>query len=302
MVATATPSPSATASQPRKDDALAPPPHLAAAAAARGETAATRAAGLAALRAHLAAEVGAAPGTPPSHGRFLAALSTDGPFLLAFLRWARFVIPVATARLARFTAFVAAHPDWAARPSAADVSAVFGAAALAYTPCPDSRGRTVATLAGGSLEALIDRVGLPTINRVAFWAHTALLRCPAVSIGGVVQVLALRGLSWGVLRHLRSPNGLSGYATLSNVLPLRLGGVSVVEPPPVMGLAMRLVRGVLSPKLRARVRLVGGLDQVAGVDVDCLPLEVGGGYRGAAEYTVALVMDGVAATPWMEVQ
>lgn len=69
-----------------------------------------------------------------------------------------------------------------------------------------------------------------------------------------------------------------------------------------MGLAMRLVRGVLSPKLRARVWLVGGLDQVAGVDVDCLPLEVGGGYRGAAGYTVALVMDGVAAAPWMEVQ
>lgn len=301
MVAVAAPPPPAAPSA-RKGDPLAPPPHLAAAAAARGETAATRAAGLAALRAHLAAEAAAAEAPPPGHGRFLAALSTDGAFLLAFLRWARFALPAATARLACFTAFVSAHPDWAARPSAADVSAVFGAAVLAYMPCPDARGRTVATLAGGSLETLIGRVGLATINRVAFWAHTALLRYPAVSIGGVVQVLAMRGLSWGVLRHLRSPQGLAGYAALSNVLPLRLGGVSVVEPPPVMGLAMRLVRGALSPKLRARVRLVGGLDQVQGVDADCLPVEAGGGYRGAADYTVALVMEGVAAAPWMEVQ
>lgn len=309
MVVAATPPPSA-ASSPRKGDPLAPPPHLAAAAAARGETAATRSAGLAALRAHLAAEAAAAAAaadasTPPGHGRFLAALATDAPFLVAFLRWSRFSLPAATARLARFTAFVAAHPDWAARPSAADVCAVFGRAgggALAYTPCPDALGRAVAALAGGSLEALIDRVGLATVNRVAFWAHTALLRSPAVSIGGVVQVLACRGLGWGVLRHVRSPQGLAGYATLSHVLPLRLGGVTVVDPPPVMGLALRLVRGALSPKLRGRVRLVGGVGQVAGVDVDCLPVEAGGGYRGAADYTVALVMDGVAAAPWMELQ
>lgn len=310
MVATAPPPPAAlpppAAPSPRKGgDPLAPPPHLAAAAAARGETAATRAAGLAALRAHLAAEAAATtPRPPPAHARFLTALSSDAPFLLAFLRWARFSLPAATARLARFTAFVAAHPDWAARPSAADVSAVFGAGVLAYTPCADDRGRAVATLAadGGALEALIARVGLATVNRVAFWAHTALLRSPGGSIGGVVQVLALRGLGWGVLRQLRSPAGLAGYATLSHVLPLRLGGVTVVEPPPVMGLLLRLARGALSPKLRARVALVGGLAEVRGVDAACLPVELGGGYRGAAEYTVALVMDGVAAAPWMEVQ
>ncbi|GAB0494739.1 hypothetical protein MMPV_006035 [Pyropia vietnamensis] len=297
----APPLPPAASSLCTGDDPLSPPPHLAAAAAARGETAATRAAGLASLRAHL--DAGAAAATiPVAHSRFLTTLSTDGVFLLAFLRWARFSIPAATARLDRFTAFVAAHPGWAARPSAAEVSAVFGAGVLAYTPCTDACGRTVATLAGGSLEALIGRVGLTTINRVAFWAYTALLRSPTVSIVGVVQVLALRGLGWGMLRHLKSPQGLAGYATLSNVLPLRLGGVSVVEPPPVMGLALRLARGALSPKLRDRVQLVDSLDQVQGVDTICLPVEAGGGYSRAADYTVALVMRGVAMAPWMEVK
>lgn len=300
MVVTAPP-PSTPSLLCKGDDPLAPPPHLAAAAAARGETAATRVAGLAALRAHLDASAAAAT-TPSAHSRFLTTLSTDGAFLLAFLRWARFSLPAAIARLDRFTAFVAAHPGWAVRPSAADISAVFGAGILAYTPCTDARGRTVATLAGHSLEALIGRVGLTTINRVAFWAYTALLRSPAVSIVGVVQVLALRGLGWGMLRHLKSPQGLAGYATLSNVLPLRLGRLSVVEPPPVMGLAMRLVRGALSPKLRGRVQLVGSLDQVQGVDADCLPVEVGGGYSGGADYTIALVMEGVVTAPWMEVQ
>lgn len=119
---------------------------------------------------------------------------------------------------------------------------------------------------------------------------------------GVVQVLALRGLGWGILRPLRSADGLDGYAALAKVLPLRLGGVAVVEPPPVMGLLWRLVRGVLPPPLRARVQLHGKLRDVQGVDRECLPVEVGGGYRGAAHHTVSLVMEGLAAAPWMEVQ
>jgi len=294
--------PEALPPSPTKDDPLRPPSHLAAAAKARGETDAARSAGLDALRSHLATSA-AAVATPARHGRFLTALAVDVPFLLAFLRWARFSIPAATARLDRFTAFVAAHPSWAARPSTAEVSAVLGVGVLSFTPCTDGRGRTVATLAGGGLEALIARVGLAAINRVAFWAYAALLRSPSVSIAGVVQVQHLAGLGWGILGSLRSANGLEGLTTLTSVLPLRLGGIAMVEAPAVMGLAWRLVRKALSPKVRARVRMLPSMDHLApDVDVRCLPVALGGQCADAAAYTVELVMAGVVATPWMELQ
>jgi len=280
--------PEALPPSPTKDDPLRPPSHLAAAATARGETDAARSAGLDALRSHLATSA-AAVATPARHGRFL--------------RWARFSIPAATARLDRFTAFVAAHPSWAARPSTAEVSAVLGVGVLSFTPCTDGRGRTVATLAGGGLEALIARVGLAAINRVAFWAYAALLRSPSVSIAGVVQVQHLAGLGWGILGSLRSANGLEGLTTLTSVLPLRLGGIAMVEAPAVMGLAWRLVRKALSPKVRARVRMLPSMDHLApDVDVRCLPVALGGQCADAAAYTVELVMAGVVATPWMELQ
>jgi len=294
--------PEALPPSPTKDDPLRPPPHLAAAATARGETNAARSAGLDALRSHLATSA-AAEATPARHGRFLTALAADVPFLLAFLRWARFGVPAAIARLDRFTAFVAAHPSWAARPSAAEVSAVLGVDVLSFTPCTDGHGRAVATLAGGGLEALIARVGLAAINRVAFWAYAALLRSPSVSIVGVVQVQHLAGLGWGILGSLRSADGLEGLTTLTSVLPLRLGGIAMVEAPAVMGLAWRLVRKALSPKVRARVRMLPSMDKLApDVDVRCLPVALGGQCADAPTYTVELVMAGVVATPWMELQ
>lgn len=289
---------------------LRPPPHLVDRAERElGETDARRSAGLAHLvaaqhEAATAAVAAAGPDgggdTPPPGARFRAALAADPVFLLAFLRVAKFRPAAAAARIDRFAALVDAEP-WASLPSVPQLLRVYRHGAVGLTATHDRAGRRMVTVCGSKLVSLLDDAGMGALKRVGFWAFVALTRQPEVAICGVVLVQHMRGAGVSLLRHLRGPEMSAWWGLAQHVLPLRLRGIYITAAPSYMGLAWAVVRQFLSPKVRERVVLVGkdpaALDKY--VDLDCLPVEVGGRRQRDEAYAMATVVGGMRDTKWM---
>lgn len=157
------------------------------------------------------------------------------------------------------------------------------------------------TVCGSKLVSLLDDAGMGALKRVGFWAFVALTRQPEVAICGVVLVQHMRGAGVSLLRHLRGPEMSAWWGLAQHVLPLRLRGIYITAAPSYMGLAWAVVRQFLSPKVRERVVLVGkdpaALDKY--VDLDCLPVEVGGRRQRDEAYAMATVVGGMRDTKWM---
>lgn len=296
---------------------LRPPPHLADRAARElGETDARRSVGLSRLVAaqHEAAAAAvaaarSAPGTRvgsardaslPAVAQFRTALAADPVFLLAFLRVAKFRPAAAAARIDRFAALVEAEP-WASLPSVPQLLRVYSHGALGLTDTHDRAGRRMVTVSGAKLVSLLDDAGMGALKQVGFWAFVALTRQPEVAICGVVLVQNMEGAGVGLLRHLRGPEMSAWWGLAQHVLPLRLRGIYITAAPSYMGLAWSVVRKFLSPKVRDRVMLLGkdptALHKV--VDLDHLPVEVGGRRQRDEAYAMSVVVGGLRDTKWM---
>lgn len=278
---------------------LRPPPHLLDRAREElGETDETRADALSTLTRTLTEQAAAGH---TAAAAVLGGLAADAPFLLTFLRWAKFSLPVATARLASFAAFVGAH-EWAAAPDEATLRRVYEHGALSFTPHTTIDGRVVLTLLAGPLLGLIEDVGLDVINRAAFWAFCALLRDPEVAISGVVFVEDLRGcMDTRMVAVVRSKENAFGWRMMQQVLPLRLQGVYFLYQPPGVGVLWAVLARLFAPKLRRRVRMLGrnraALEAL--MPPASLPVSMDGEAVEELTYSSELALAGLRATPWM---
>lgn len=278
---------------------LRPPPHLVDRAREElGETDATRADALSTLTRTLGEQAAAGHSAAAA---VLGGLAADAPYLLTFLRWAKFSLPAATARIASFATFVGAH-EWAALPDEATLRRVYEHGALGFTPHATVDGRVVLTLRAGPVLSLVDDAGLDTINRAAFWAFCGLLRDPAVAISGVVFVEDLRGcMDTRMVGVVRSKENAFSWHMFQQVLPLRLQGIYVLYQPPGVGVLWAIVSRLLAPKLRRRVRMLGRnrATREALLPPTSLPVSMGGEAVEEASYSSELALAGLRATPWM---
>lgn len=262
------------------------------------ETDATRAAALTALTQTLC---GLSAEGPAASAGVLSGLAADPPFLLTFLRWAKFSLPAAATRAAAFAAFVSAHP-WAAAPDEATLRRVYEHGAVGFSPQPTADGRVIATVRVGPALGLITQAGLGALNRAAFWAFCALLRDPVAAISGVVFVEDLRGCADSrMVRVVRSAENAVSWRIMQEVLPLRLQGIYFLHPPLGMGLLWAVLSRFLGSKVRRRVRVVGSCRAAreALVLFTSLPVEMGGAAVVGAAYSSELALAGLRATPWM---
>ncbi|KAG2495372.1 hypothetical protein HYH03_006640 [Edaphochlamys debaryana] len=212
----------------------------------------------------------------------------DAPYLLMFLRHAKFDPARARGRLA-------AMERWLrdCREEIGDLQElrgeqfepVYGGAILG----PQRRARdgsVVSLLLPRRPRLLAEDPGL--LLRWNVWLLGRGAHCPYMQVCGLTlldslrgrsatEVLALRGVPVGVMRR--------NVRFAQEVMPFRLRGVVLLHPPPWLGLLMALAWPFLSSKLRSRVRLLGSSPSAlaALVDPALLPPELGGSHADAGE-------------------
>ncbi|OSX78148.1 hypothetical protein BU14_0120s0031 [Porphyra umbilicalis] len=234
-----------------------------------------------------------------------AALMTmadrDAPFLLAFLRHAKFDTAAACARLRKFAAFLAANP-WTLAPSATAVDRVYGPAGpIDLLPRPATGGERVFALIAKRINGMTS-TDLAYINRATFWALVGMLRTPGGQLGGMCFLDDMDGLGFGILKLIGSDQNRVGWQMLQTVLPVRLRGLHVLRQPAFFSLMWLIAKAVMSRKVRDRLQVYGN-DTVALVQAlgaDAVPVSCGGAAVVGPDATVAAVFSGIADTPWLD--
>ncbi|KAG2487668.1 hypothetical protein HYH03_013669 [Edaphochlamys debaryana] len=249
-----------------------PPELVERAARELNETSESRLAGLAELHAYYAAHSEEQPHR------------TDDPYLLMFLRHAKFDPVRARGRLA-------AVERWL-RDCADDIGDIDKIRGPMFKEMMDKEffGRLSSDrrTRDGACMALLRLRNLeapePTILlRWQVWVLKRAVHDPYVQVGGMVMLQSLTGFSLmhsGHFRQVQKKVGQKNFKFMGECVPFRVRGIYFVHQPSWWGLLFAVVKPFLSAKLKSRIRLFGGnlpaLHEL--IDPAYLPEELGGSH------------------------
>lgn len=286
-----------------------------------GETLEGRLSGLKALRAAARAEAyrlsqrsagrcpkpgAAAAGAPASPAAAVAAVLVtmadhDAPFLLAFLRHAKFDAAAACGRLRRFAGFLRDN-TWALYPERGVLEEVYGGRAgiMSLAPAPALSGERVMMLSIKRVRRF-KPADMRMVNHASFWGLVSLLRDPSAQLGGVCYVEDMAELGLSQLRLIGSDENRTMWYMLQQVLPLRLQGMHIFRQPAVFLLIWAVASTFIARKVRERLRVYGHdtATLIKTVGAHAVPLDAGGTAVITTDHTLTTILQGIAATPWL---
>eukprot|EP00808_Paulinella_micropora_P010054 g6553.t1 len=97
------------------------------------------------------------------------------------------------------------------------------------------------------------------VNRGLLWLFDVLLQDPVVLREGVQLVPRVKDLGW---QNINSDFFKNVLTTLQEVVPVRIAGITLVEPPFLIKAALNMVWPFLSAKMKARLRTVPDLNSL----------------------------------------
>ncbi|KAG2442931.1 hypothetical protein HXX76_003007 [Chlamydomonas incerta] len=231
---------------------LLPPELVERAALELNETPQSRAAGLEALHEHYAAH----PDQRPHR--------TDDPYLLMFLRWAKFDPQKALGRLAALERWM--HD---CRDTLGDVAQLRGEAFadimaqgfMCNLLSPEHRARDGAAVTLLRPRHLLQVQDPSVILRLHMWHMMRAVHDPYIQVCGRVVAPSFHGmtLSQGLAVRRKVPAWVlkQHFRFLQECMPFRLRGVWLVYQPSWFNLLFTFIRPFLGPKVRSRIRLLG---------------------------------------------
>ncbi|KAG2443008.1 hypothetical protein HYH02_009424 [Chlamydomonas schloesseri] len=217
-----------------------------------GETSESRAAGLKALHEHYDAH--------PDHRPH----RTDDPYLLMFLRWAKFDPQKAMGRLASLERWM--HD---CRDTLGEVTQLRGEAfteVMAHGFMCNLLSPEHRTREGAAVTLLRPRAALQIndpsiILRLHMWHMMRSVHDPYIQVCGRVVAPSFKGLTLAqglaVRRHLPVWVLKQHFRFLQECMPFRLRGVWLLYQPTWFNLLFTFIRPFLGPKVRSRIRLLG---------------------------------------------
>ena len=251
------------------------------------EDAASRAAGLAALRAALAAAQAA--------DASIRLPRDDDRFLLAFLRARKYRVSKACEVCLSFAKFWYAHPDIVNGLCAKEVRAVWSLGLMGFLPASrDVHGNTVTVLRMGAFDmarpGFVETYTAANMLRLSLYILCMLFDSDEMQLHGACYVETLEGFS---LLNMLKLSGLMSAADQKELMsagvdtfPMRIRDIYVVKQPAYFSVFWALVKPFLKAKLTKRLHLLGDdlpalhkLVDPAGLPADfggALPLDLGG--------------------------
>lgn len=235
------------------------------------ETPASRAAGLKALHDYYAEHPAERP------------YRDDDPFLLMFLRHAKFDVAKARARLAAMERWLRDCKD-----DIGDITQLHGemfrglyeqgfVAILAGIDRRTREGARISLIVPSKLQRLDDPTILLKWN---VWVLTRAVHNPYVQVCGQVLLQTFQGCSLLNAFQSQVPRSVQkkNFRFTQEVMPFRLRGIWIIHHPTWIGALFALFKPFLSAKLRSRVKLLGHdpARLAALVDPAVLPAEFGG--------------------------
>jgi len=243
------------------------------------EDAASRAAGLAALRAALAAAK-AADAT-------VRLPREDDQFLLAFLRARKYRVSKACEVCLSFARFWFAHADLVDGLCAKEVRAVWSLGLMGFLPqTRDVHGNTVTVLRMGAFDmarpGFVEAYTAKNMLRLSLYILTMLFDSEDMQLHGACYVETLEGFS---LVNMLKLSGLMSGADQKEMMsagvdtfPMRIRDIYVIKQPSYFSIFWMLVKPFLKAKLTKRLHLLGddlpALHKL--VDKKGLPADFGG--------------------------
>ncbi|KAL4218467.1 hypothetical protein ACF0H5_023201 [Mactra antiquata] len=204
----------------------------------------------------------------------------DSRFLIRFLRTKKYSQLEARKSLESYWRARSAVPEWFLNrdPSDENILKVISKGVITLMPKTDGLGRRYILIRFGALDAgsiKTELGGVDAIYRAFFTVIDWFTMDPRVQINGVVGIMDLTGYSLQHKMLLHSSENLKKYLGIVQSNTMRVKSMNIYNMPPVFEAVFVLIKTLLKPKLRDRVKTHGRtlVSLYNNIDMDVLPDE-----------------------------
>lgn len=204
-------------------------------------------------------------------------MKTDDNFLLRFLRFNKFSVPMSEQTILKYLNIRRTFPHLSTRLDVLDVKLndIISSGYLFATPKRDSKGRRVIIVNAKHFNP--KTYGCCEQARAHFLTYECLMEDPITQVIGLIHVVNLAGVT---AQHITNWNPIE-FARIfkwgEQSLPMRHKEIHLINVPTTLKWLIDFAKSRVSPKIRNRVSIYTKEQHLTkAVDSKCLPAELGG--------------------------